>query len=74
MTERVKLGLAAKAVIGTFALTLIALLAFEYRMPLPGWAPLVLLLLCLLMHFTMHGGHGARGRNSHAPGADEPGN
>lgn len=66
MTERPRIGLAAKIVIGLFALTLLALLAFEHRMHLLGWAPL-LLLLCPLMHFTMHGRH-----SSHGPHAPDP--
>jgi hypothetical protein len=69
---RTKLGLAAKVVIGLFALTLLALLAFEHRMHLLGWAPLLLLLLCPLMHFTMHGRHGSHGGHAHAPRAQDP--
>lgn len=60
------IGLSAKIVMGLFALTLLALLAFEHRMHLLGWAPL-LLLLCPLMHFAMHGRHG-----SHGPHAPDP--
>lgn len=59
-----KLSLASKIAIGLFALTLLALLAYEHRMHLAGWAPL-LLLLCPLMHFTMHRDHKEHGAASH---------
>jgi len=54
VTERVNLGLAAKA-IGVFGLTLIALLAVEHQLHLLRRPQLLLLLLCPLMQFTMHG-------------------
>lgn len=67
-----KLSLAAKIVIGMFILTLLALLAYEHRMHLAGWAPL-LLLLCPLMHFTMHGSHGGHKDHSPKSSTKEPG-
>lgn len=58
MAATQRIGLTAKIIVGLFALALLTLLAFEHRMHLLGWAPL-LLLLCPLMHFTMHGRHGS---------------
>lgn len=66
-----RIGLAAKIVMGLFALTLLALLAFEHRMHLLGWAPL-LLLLCPLMHFTMHGRHGSHESHTTDPRTSDP--
>ncbi|SPU46574.1 DUF2933 domain-containing protein [Brevundimonas diminuta] len=43
------------------------LLIGEHRVHLLGWAPFLLLLLCPLLHMTMHGGHGG----GHGP--DHPG-
>jgi hypothetical protein len=57
-------GTAGKIVIGIFALTLVALLFTEHRMHVLGWAPLLLLLLCPLLHMSMHGGHGGHGGNA----------
>lgn len=53
MSECVEPGSAPEAVIGVFAPTPLALLAFEHRLHPPG-RPL-LLFLPLLMHFTRHG-------------------
>ncbi len=61
-------GTAGKIVIGLFALVLVALLFTEHRMHVLGWAPLLLLLLCPLLHMSMHGGHGGHGRR----GSDDP--
>lgn len=60
-------GTAGKIVIGLFALALVALLFTEHRMHVLGWAPLLLLLLCPLLHMSMHGGHGGHG----ARGSDD---
>lgn len=53
--------------LGAFAAGLAYLLIGEHRVHLLGWAPLLLLLLCPLLHMTMHGGHGG----GHGP--DHPG-
>ncbi|MCI3130832.1 DUF2933 domain-containing protein [Phenylobacterium aquaticum] len=57
-------GTAGKIVIGVFVLALVALLFTEHRMHVLGWAPLLLLLLCPLLHMSMHGGHGGHGGNA----------
>lgn len=71
MATDLKLSMAAKVVIGAFALALLALLLVEHRMHLLGWAPLLLLLLCPLMHFTMHRGHGGHIAPPPAPPASD---
>jgi hypothetical protein len=53
--------------LAAFAAGLAYLLIGEHRVHLLGWAPFLLLLLCPLLHMSMHGGHGA------AHGADHPG-
>jgi amino acid permease len=52
----------ARFTIGVFIAVIALLLVFEHRVHLFGTSPLVLLLLlCVGMHFLMHRGHGGHG-------------
>jgi amino acid permease len=52
----------ARFAIGVFIAVVASLLVFEHRVHLFGSSPLVLLLLvCVGMHFLMHRGHGGHG-------------
>ncbi|TAN63632.1 MAG: DUF2933 domain-containing protein [Magnetospirillum sp.] len=42
----------------------VTLLAAEHWAHLAGYLPLLVLLLCPLMHLFMHGGHGGHGRDT----------
>ncbi len=53
--------------LAAFAAGLAYLLIGEHRVHLLGWVPFLLLLLCPLLHMSMHGGHSA------AHGADHLG-
>lgn len=53
--------------LAAFGVGLAYLLIGEHRVHLLGWLPFLMLLLCPLLHMTMHGGHGA------GHGADRPG-
>lgn len=54
-------GTTGKIAIGILAVALVALLFTEHRIHVLGWTPLLLLLLCPLLHMSMHGGHGGHG-------------
>ena len=43
-----------------FLVMVVFLLTTEHRAHILGAAPYVLLLLCPIIHFLMHGGHGGR--------------
>jgi hypothetical protein len=70
-TQRSWTGTVGKIVIALFGLTLVALLFTEHRMHVLGWAPLLLLLLCPLLHMSMHGGHGGHGGHASEDAADD---
>ncbi|MBU2167941.1 MAG: DUF2933 domain-containing protein [Alphaproteobacteria bacterium] len=53
--------------LAAFGAGLTYLLIGEHRVHLLGWLPFLLLLLCPLLHMTMHGGHG-RGHRQGPPG------
>lgn len=71
-TQKPWTGTAGKIVIGTFVLVLVGLLFTEHRLHVLGFAPLLLLLLCPLLHMSMHGGHGGHGgQDSDQPNAPD---
>lgn len=51
--------------LAAFGAGLAYLLIGEHRVHLLGWLPFLLLLLCPLLHMTMHGGHGANRPGGH---------
>ncbi len=55
-----------------FGAGLAYLLIGEHRVHLLGWLPFLLILLCPLLHMTMHGGHG-RGHRQGPPGPSAAG-
>lgn len=66
-------GTAGKLVIGAFALALVGLLFTEHRLHVLGWLPFLLLLLCPLLHMSMHGGHGGHDQDeSNVSGGANP--
>lgn len=70
-------GTFGRALLSRWGLALAAFLAVagfflwqEHRAHVLGYLPLILVLgLCLGMHFLMHGGHGGGGHGSHHDGA-----
>lgn len=63
-------GLAALGLIGAASYFLLV----EHRQHLFEWLPFLILALCPLMHFFMHGGHGhARHRHGNGQGGGVPG-
>ncbi|RJX30902.1 MAG: DUF2933 domain-containing protein [Oxalobacter sp.] len=67
MSWRMKAGLLVFAVIAGFYLWT------EHRAHLLGWSPFLIFLLCPLMHFFMHGGHGHRSGGKETQNQDKGG-
>ncbi|MDO9599332.1 MAG: DUF2933 domain-containing protein [Azoarcus sp.] len=63
----------ARLVFIAFVALAIFFLAAEHRAHLFGFLPWLILLLCPLMHFFMHGGHGHGGHGHGAHPADGTG-
>ena len=60
-------------VVAAFGAGLAFLLLGEHRVHVLGWAPFLLLLLCPLLHLSMHGSHGGhRGEPDGDHPASEP--
>lgn len=59
MNDKLKLGLLVFLGIAAF------FLITEHRAHLYGFLPYSFLLLCLVMHLFMHGGHGDRKKGGH---------
>lgn len=58
--------------LAAFAATLAYLFFGEHRVHLLGYLPFLLLLVCPLLHMTMHGGHSGHADKPRAPGGAPP--